>query len=167
MVLSAVPSFHRFHLAVFYLYGSFRQIAYRIAGVRYISASERPNRNFSYLPLGALLLAQLIGEMVGRHARWRKELGDETRAIGAASEKVTKMSRNPNDITMPSILKRGKEPVCRICMCNCDCPTATPCGHLFCWECIAPWVATKPSCPLCRAAALPRQLLPVCHYAPA
>jgi hypothetical protein len=56
---------------------------------------------------------------------------------------------------------------CPICMCEISRPTATVCGHIFCWDCSIAWVVPdgKP-CPICRTVSLPQDLLPLTSYAP-
>ena len=41
---------------------------------------------------------------------------------------------------------------CSICVGLLDNPVTTPCGHNFCKHCLSTWLATKPQCPLCKAA---------------
>lgn len=55
--------------------------------------------------------------------------------------------------------KNIQEENCSICFDTLEEPTLTPCGHLFCSDCLKMCLEAKPSCPMCKADLKGKELL--------
>lgn len=160
---ATVPVALRLHLAGFYIFSAYRHVSDRCARLRYVSVADRPYRDFSYWYLGILLAAQAAGELCSWYVQWRRQKTEAAADKAATAAVYAASGRGARSIpATPASSERA--PLCNVCFCPAECATCTPCGHIYCWECIASWCAIKATCPLCRSVALPQQLLPLRHY---
>ncbi|XP_066296963.1 peroxisome biogenesis factor 10-like [Branchiostoma lanceolatum] len=153
---------HRTHLALFYLHGVFYHIAKRTTGIRYLLVRSVLANDFaapSYRLLGWLSAAQL-GFSLLQHVH-RTITGGKS---GQGQDRETTSEHSTSAVSSSSEVHPKSR--CSLCLETRRHPTATPCGHLFCWECIMEWGSEKPECPLCREPFQLSRLVCLQNYQP-
>lgn len=72
------------------------------------------------------------------------------RSAAAAESSPPPPTPPPAPPAPPTIVEVEKSLSCHICLEAMTHPVATPCGHIFCFECITQSITVKKSCPDCR-----------------
>ncbi|XP_015112351.1 peroxisome biogenesis factor 10 [Diachasma alloeum] len=131
---TAIPLMILIHKGLFYIYGRYYSWGRRLTGVDYAKVyGKRPTDGVSWglRLLGLATLAQCALKV------YRGE------------EKI-----NGNE----SLPKEEEGNKCQLCLETIP-TTTTPCGHLFCWNCLGDWLRTRSQCPYCREHVIPSRIV--------
>lgn len=149
-----LPKLQRMHLALFYFTGTFYDFSKRLTNIHYIFNGKVDQQRPKYHILGALILVQFgVSLMLSVREKLTKLRNKSLTSIEDYSEAA-----------QPLETQLFNPPKCTLCLEPRKNTTATTCGHLFCWNCIAEWCNNKPECPLCRQNLTLQSLVCIYNY---
>ena len=168
-----VSTVHLFHVALFYFRGIFYQLGKRVAGIRYLMIRYEPSNNQQQVS-SVLNPYRLLGWLVAiqvavRLAKWGWRLF-KLRNNPSKETETDDGSDNGRLIftvacdSRPTLTRRLVRIKCPLCLEECRNTSTTPCGHLFCWQCVAEWVNDRFECPVCRSPVDPQTLVALQHF---
>ena len=98
---------------------------------------------------------------INKYNNMHEEEDDERRCaeILVPSCKLVKNGVGKEDDSSLTSSASSEALMCPLCADNITHPTLTPCGHVFCWDCVVPWCERRSMCPLCRQSSPPQTLL--------
>ena len=168
----------RLHLAFFYIQGLFYHFGKRVAHIRYVMVrygldDAHGSQLHTYKVLGWLILLQVFVKVLKwmwdffrkkRRKRMKEEERQPMNEPSLADQKSGPRFVLESDRPSEHESRLHSQLKCPLCLESCKVQTATPCGHVFCWQCIAEWSSEKSECPLCRNRVNPQQLVCLQHF---
>lgn len=148
------------NLILFYFFGRYYDIGKRLLGMEYVSSSGEVSKDNSnvgkYKYLGMALAAQLTFQGI---VKVKDILKERQMLVVDIDDNVNEKEHDSEKEETEEAVEFKTETPCLLCLSPLENAAAAGCGHVFCWTCVLEWAQQSRSCPLCRAALKPQQLL--------
>ncbi|CAG9764538.1 unnamed protein product [Ceutorhynchus assimilis] len=138
----------RIHHSLFYIGGKYYNIANRITGIKYVLLRDWMHDDSfsgSFKILGQLSLFYILFTLIYQIISIDSQFNSKD--IQNISENISQSAKT-----------------CVLCVDNIKSPTATPCGHVFCWNCLCDYLNYQKACPICRDEILPSRIMFLQNY---
>lgn len=147
----------RLHMTFFFIQGKFFQISKRFSGIRYVLDNKKPDHSINYSRIGYVLLVHNSIQFIQFAVRVLREYKRLSKEHALSQRRgFEEEQKRENEQRTRGMASNQTE--CLICCDTRRNAAATPCGHLFCWECILKSTRIKPECPACKGPAGPRDI---------
>ncbi|XP_014276963.1 peroxisome biogenesis factor 10 [Halyomorpha halys] len=147
-----LPSVTLLHKAIFYYSWGTYHFSKRITGVNYVLIrywlKDRKSL-FGFRILGIISVINFILHTWQSISNYRKKDHELT---------------SSDEIEIFTTYGTVSTKKCIMCLNRLRNPTATMCGHIYCWSCIAEWAQNQDKCPVCRETIQPSRLIPLHNY---
>lgn len=165
--LRSLPEYHdlidkifRLNLAIFFLRGYFFRLSNRFLQIGYHFKGQPSVHGIDYSKVGLLMVVQMTIESI--QYVW----GVTSKYIKMRKEEITTQQRANNTVNHSQLteVEDSEASKCQLCFDTLKDASATPCGHIFCWECIVKGLFIKQECPNCRKPCRVNEIIHLRNY---